>query len=97
GVFTGEAVKENSKFRFCWLVRFCHKAVIDTYREHPDHIAFANKLFRQVADDRISIDYQDSQNMFPVQLPGRVKKTAKDSEVHSLKTSSIAKATLSCV
>ena len=97
GVFTGEAVKENSKFRFCWLVRFCHKAVIDTYREHPDHISFANKLFRQIANDRISIDYQDSQNMFPVQLTWQDKKTAKDSEVSSLKTSGIAKATLSSV
>ncbi len=62
-VFTGEAVKEGSKFRFCWLVRFCHKAVIDTYREHPAHVAFANNLFRPVSGDRISIDYQGSQNI----------------------------------
>lgn len=62
-VFAGEAVRENSKYRYCWLVRFCHKAVIDTYREHPAHVAFANKLFRPVAGERISIDYQDSQNI----------------------------------
>jgi len=58
-VFTGEAVKEGVKFRFCWLVRFAHKAVIDSYREHPDHVDFADTLFRPNASDRISIDYQD--------------------------------------
>ena len=67
-VFAGEAVKEGAKFRFCWLVRFCHKAVIETYREHPDHLAFANKLFRPIAGDRISIDYQDSQHTSPQQV-----------------------------
>lgn len=57
-VFTGEAVKEGAKYRFCWLVRFSHKAVIDSYRDHPDHVAFANNMFRPYAGDRISIDYQ---------------------------------------
>ena len=56
-VFTGEAVKEDAKYRYTWLVRFCHPAVIGSYREHPDHIAFANNLFRPVAGERISIDY----------------------------------------
>jgi fructose-bisphosphate aldolase class II len=57
-VFTGDAVQENARFRYTWLVRFCHPAVIDSYREHPDHVAFADSLFRPVAGDRISIDYQ---------------------------------------
>ena len=56
-VFTGEAVEEDTKYRYTWLVRFCHPAVIDSYREHPDHVAFANNLFRPVAGERISIDY----------------------------------------
>jgi len=30
---TGVAVREDAKYRYCWLVRFCHPAVIDTYRE----------------------------------------------------------------
>lgn len=59
GIFTGEAVQEGARYRFSWLVRFCHPAVIDSYREHPAHIAFADKLFRPIAGDRISIDYQD--------------------------------------
>ena len=57
-VFTGEAIQEGAHYRFSWLVRFCHPAVIDSYREHPDHIAFADSLFRPIAGDRISIDYR---------------------------------------
>ena len=57
-VFTGVAVQKDAKFRYTWLVRFCHQRVIDSYREHPEHVAFANNLFRPVAGERISIDYQ---------------------------------------
>ena len=57
-VFAGEAVKEGARFRYSWLVHFCHTAVIESYRDHPDHIAFADSLFRPVAGDRISIDYR---------------------------------------
>ena len=72
-VFTGEAVKEGEKFHFCWRVRFCNKAVIDTYREHPDYIAFTNKLFSPVTSGQISIDYQDSQSILPALLVSSVK------------------------
>ncbi len=57
-VFTGEAVKQDAGYRYSWLVRFCHPAVIDSYREHPYHQAFADKRFRPVASERISIDYR---------------------------------------
>jgi fructose-bisphosphate aldolase class II len=57
-VFTGEAVQNDAKYRYTWLVRFCHTAVIDSYRKHPDHVAFADNLFRPVAGERISIDFQ---------------------------------------
>ena len=57
-VFTGEAVKDDAKYRYTWLVRFCHPAVIDSYRAHPAYVAFADKRFRPVAGERISIDYQ---------------------------------------
>ena len=57
-VFTGEAVQDDAKYRYTWLVRFCHPAVIDSYRNHPDHVTFADTLFRPVAGERISIDYQ---------------------------------------
>jgi fructose-bisphosphate aldolase class II len=60
-VFTGTATKEDARYRYTWLARFCHPAVIDSYREHPVHVAFADQRFRPVAGDRISIDYQSVQ------------------------------------
>ena len=57
-VLTGEAVKQDAKYRFCWLIRFVHEKVIDSYRDHPEHVRFADELFRPVAGDRISIDYK---------------------------------------
>ena len=56
-IIAGRAIKEDTQFRYTWLIRFCHPAVIDSYREHPLHVAFANQLFRPIAGDRISIDY----------------------------------------
>jgi fructose-bisphosphate aldolase class II len=59
-VFTGTAIKADASYRYTWLVCFCHPAVIDSYREHPDHVAFADQHFRPIAGDRISIDYRSS-------------------------------------
>lgn len=56
-VVTGWAVGEKPKFRFCWLIEFAHPRVIDSYRDHPLHVRFANELFRPVAGDRVSIDF----------------------------------------
>jgi fructose-bisphosphate aldolase class II len=58
-VFTGWALQKSAKFRCCWLVEFVHEKVIDSYRDHPDHVAFANQLFRPIAGDRISIDFAE--------------------------------------
>jgi fructose-bisphosphate aldolase class II len=63
-VITGTAEKQDAVYRYSWLIEFVHRDVIDTYREHPDHVAFADKLFRPIAGDRISIDYR--QNRFAV-------------------------------
>ena len=57
-VDTGRAVKEDADYRYCWRVRFCHPAVIDSYRDHPDHVAFADERFRPYAGGRVSIDYR---------------------------------------
>ena len=57
-VITGEAVQEEARYRYSWLVRFCHTAVIDSYRDHPAHVDFADSLFRPLAGDRISIDFR---------------------------------------
>jgi fructose-bisphosphate aldolase, class II len=58
-VFAGEAVKTDAGYRYCWNVMFSHSAVIDSYREHPAHVSFADTRFRPVAGDRISIDYRE--------------------------------------
>ena len=55
---TGEAVTADAAYGYSWLVRFCHPAVIDSYRDHPAHVAFADQSFRPVAGDRLTIDYQ---------------------------------------
>ena len=59
-VFTGKAVKDDAGYRYSWNVRFCHPNVIESYRDHPDHVAFANNRFRPLAGDRISIDFQET-------------------------------------
>jgi fructose-bisphosphate aldolase class II len=56
-VISGWAVTEKPRYRFCWLIQFAHEKVIASYRDHPDHMAFANQLFRPVAGDRVSIDF----------------------------------------
>lgn len=56
-VFTGWTIPEKAKFRCCWLVEFVHRKVIESYRDHPDHAAFANRLFHPIAAERISIDF----------------------------------------
>lgn len=61
-VFTGDAIQEQARYRFSWLVRFCHPAVIDSYRKHPNHLAFADSLFRPIAGDRISIDFRAAES-----------------------------------
>jgi fructose-bisphosphate aldolase class II len=59
-VLTGNAVQKDARYKFTWLVEFVHENVIDSYRDHPDHVAFADNLFRPVAGDRISIDYLEN-------------------------------------
>ena len=56
-VVTGTAIQKEAKFKFTWLIEFVHQNVIDSYRHHPDHVAFADNLFRPISGDRISIDY----------------------------------------
>lgn len=57
-VFTGRALRDDARYRYCWLVRFASPAVVASYRDHPDHTVFANTQFRPVAADRISVDFE---------------------------------------
>lgn len=56
-VASGQAVADGVRYRFCWIIEFTDRAVIASYRDHPLHVEFADRLFRPVAGDRISIDY----------------------------------------
>ncbi len=72
-VYTGRALKDGGKFRYCWLVRFVHPKVVESYRDHPDHAAFADTRFRPLAAaGRISIDYLETVPASPAQAQGSV-------------------------
>lgn len=58
-VFTGHAVTDDSTYRYCWVVRFSGRPVIDSYRVHPAHQHFADNRFRPCAGDRLSIDFEE--------------------------------------
>jgi len=58
-VVSGRAISELSRFRFCWILEFVHKKVIESYRDHPDHAAFTNRFFRPIAGDRVAIDFAE--------------------------------------
>lgn len=59
-IITGNAVQAGAKYRYSWLIEFVHKKVIDSYRDDPAHVDFADRLFRPIAGDRISIDYLEN-------------------------------------
>jgi fructose-bisphosphate aldolase, class II len=56
-VITGTAVQRGAKYQYSWLIEFVHEKVIDSYRKNPVHVDFADRLFRPISGDRISIDY----------------------------------------
>lgn len=55
---TGRALTAEARYRHCWLVRFAGAPVIESYKHHPDHQAFADEQFRPMAGDRLTIDYE---------------------------------------
>ena len=56
-VFTGEAMKENSKYSFCWSVRFSHKAALDSFSENREFQDFLKQQFKPNVSDLVSINY----------------------------------------
>jgi len=59
-VFSGEAMQENSQYKFCWSVRFTHKAALESFRQHQAFDAFIKKQFKPNVSDLVSIDYQEN-------------------------------------
>ncbi len=56
-VEVGESVDPAARYRYFWNIRFASAAVIASYRDHPEHRAYADGVFRPAAKDRLSIDY----------------------------------------
>lgn len=56
-VQVGSVADKSARYRHCWLIRFASTAVIDSYKQHPAHVAFADRLFRPAAADRLTADY----------------------------------------
>lgn len=56
-VFAGTAATPDARYTHAWMVRFSAEGVIGLYRDHPDHIAFADNCFRPIAKDRMTIDF----------------------------------------
>lgn len=56
-VKAGEAISDGARYRYCWLIRFASAAVVNFFKHHPAHVAFADRHFRPVAEDRLTTDY----------------------------------------
>ena len=56
-VFAGRTLKDSDHYRYCWRVQFASAAVVDSYREHPVHVGYADTYFRPHAGDRVTEDF----------------------------------------
>ncbi len=59
-VFSGDALREDDKYKFCWVIRFANKTVIDSFTQHPDFLNFSKKLFKSYACESVTINYQEN-------------------------------------
>jgi len=57
-VTTGKAIAADARYQFCWIITFANEKVVEFYRNHPLHVEFADRCFRPIADDRLTIDFQ---------------------------------------
>jgi fructose-bisphosphate aldolase class II len=58
-IFTGRALRDGARWRWAWVVRFAGPEVASTWRDHPEHVGFADERFRPVASDRCTIDFEE--------------------------------------
>lgn len=56
-VQVGSVADKSDRYRHCWLIRLASSEAIENYKRHPSQVAFAGRLFRPVAADRISAEY----------------------------------------
>ncbi|MCW5716316.1 MAG: Dabb family protein [Bauldia sp.] len=53
----GRAARPDSRYGLCWFVRFASAAVVESYKNHPMHVDFADNHFRPFASDRLTSDF----------------------------------------
>lgn len=53
----GKSINDQGKYRYCWLIRFAHEEVFESYKTHASHVSYADQYFRPLASDRITNDY----------------------------------------
>ncbi|MGQ9735356.1 MAG: Dabb family protein [Thermaceae bacterium] len=58
GLRYGEALQEVARYQYWLSVLFEGPEVVEVYRDHPLHVDFATRVFRPMAKDRITTDYQ---------------------------------------
>ena len=56
-VFAGKAIAQDGHYQYCWRVQFASRAVVDSYRDHPLHVSYADSYFRPNAGDRVTQDF----------------------------------------
>ncbi len=56
-LFAGQTLDDSGHYRYCWRVQFASAAVVDSYRDHPLHVGYANTYFRPNAGDRVTEDF----------------------------------------
>lgn len=54
----GTSLKEDARYRYTFVIDLIDRQVLDEYRDHPLHVAFADDFFRPLATDRITTDYE---------------------------------------
>lgn len=54
----GTAVLQDAKFKYTLAVDFEHEGIIESYKHHPLHVAYADNHFRPMAPERITTDYR---------------------------------------
>jgi fructose-bisphosphate aldolase class II len=57
-VTVGSVADKDARYRHCWLIRLSAPEVIESYQQHPAHVAFAGRLFRPAAADRLTTDFR---------------------------------------
>jgi hypothetical protein len=58
GIAFGTAVVETARYTYTLIVDFADEDVIESYKDHPIHMSFADDWFRPLATDRITTDYR---------------------------------------